>query len=237
MSIAIWFLLFIIYAFVGWCVEVVFTFFTGHKFVNRGFLVGPLCPIYGFGAIAITILLQKYVSDPLILFVMAMLIFSVLEYSTSWLMEKIFNARWWDYHNMKFNLNGRICLETMVPFGLGGLLVIYVLNPFFLNFLHHFSGFTLNAFALAIALIFLIDNIISFNIIVKIKSNFYRLAQDSTEEITTFVQNQLKKKSFLNQRLLNAFPQFQFQINLKKLRKMRRQFDQEITQLKKKISD
>lgn len=100
------------------------------KFVNRGFLIGPYCPIYGYGAISMTLLLKGYANDPIVLFVMAIVICSILEYTTSFVMEKLFKIRWWDYSNRKFNINGRICLETMIPFGILGCLMIYFVNPF-----------------------------------------------------------------------------------------------------------
>ena len=90
-------LLFFIYAFLGWIMEVIGKLIQQKKFINRGFLIGPYCPIYGHGAILITILLSRYKANPFILFFMAILICSILEYATSYFMEKIFHARWWDY--------------------------------------------------------------------------------------------------------------------------------------------
>ena len=122
--------LFFIYAFIGWLMEVCFTFITDHKLVNRGFLIGPLCPIYGHGCLLILLFLKKFADEPITLFFMAMLICSLLEYFTGYLLEKIFKARWWDYSNRKFNINGRICLETLIPFGILGLLIVLIINPF-----------------------------------------------------------------------------------------------------------
>ena len=132
-KIEIYFLLFMSYAFLGWCMEVGCKLVQFRKFINRGFLIGPYCPIYGWGAIAITILLKRYTYDVLVLFVMSVLICSILEYFTSYFMEKVFHARWWDYSSKKFNINGRICLETLIPFGLLGLVIMYITNPFLLE--------------------------------------------------------------------------------------------------------
>ena len=109
-DIRIIFLLFLMYSFVGWSLEVIGKLLEKGKFVNRGFLVGPYCPIYGVGSILMIILLNRYINDPPTLFIMSILLFSVLEYSTSYFMEKIFKIRWWDYTRRKFNINGRICL-------------------------------------------------------------------------------------------------------------------------------
>ena len=136
-DIRILFLLFLMYSFTGWAIEVIGKLLEKGKFVNRGFLVGPYCPIYGVGSILMIILLNRYINDPPTLFIMSILLFSVLEYSTSYFMEKIFKIRWWDYTRRKFNINGRICLETMIPFGCGGMLIMYVVNPFFLKLLSH----------------------------------------------------------------------------------------------------
>ena len=113
--------------------EVTLKYIELKRFINRGFLIGPYCPIYGCGAVLITLLLQKFVNDPITLFVYGIIICSILEYTTSFIMEKLFNARWWDYSTKKFNINGRICLETMIPFGLLGLAIVYIINPFFLK--------------------------------------------------------------------------------------------------------
>ena len=129
--VAKYFILFMIYSFMGWCMEVLTVLIPKKKFVNRGFLIGPYCPIYGYGCLLIIILLKNNLDDPLALFLKAIVICSLLEYFTSFFMEKLFNARWWDYSNKKFNINGRICLETMLPFGILACLVMYVLNPFF----------------------------------------------------------------------------------------------------------
>ena len=94
--IKIYFLLFLIYSFFGWCMEVCVSLIERKKFVNRGFLLGPYCPIYSSGAILISILLNKFINTPIILFAMAILVCGILEYLTSFFMEKIFRLRWWD---------------------------------------------------------------------------------------------------------------------------------------------
>ncbi len=115
-QIQVLFLLFSIYSFLGWLMEVVNTLRVEKKFVNRGFLVGPFCPIYGFGVLLMTIMLEKYQNDIVATFIFSILICGILEYFTSFFLEKIFHARWWDYSNRKFNINGRICLENLFIF-------------------------------------------------------------------------------------------------------------------------
>ena len=130
MDISSYFLLFIIYSNLGWLMEVTLKSIELKKFINRGFLIGPICPIYGYGCLLIIILLKNFTSNIVLLFFSSVIICSILEYLTSYIMEKLFKARWWDYSRRKYNINGRICLNTMIPFGLLGCLMMYVVNPF-----------------------------------------------------------------------------------------------------------
>ena len=162
-DVALYFVLFMMYSFMGWLMEVIVTFVKEHKFVNRGFLIGPYCPIYGYGCLLIILLLKRYENDVVVLFLMSIVICSILEYVTSFVMEKLFHARWWDYSDKKFNINGRICLETMIPFGLLGSFIMYIVNPFYTNILSFFPSLVLEIIAIILFLIYIVDNIISFN--------------------------------------------------------------------------
>ena len=164
-SIATYFLYFIIIAICGWIMEVVLQLIQKHKFSDRGFLIGPYCPIYGCGGLLITFCLTGIKEHPVALFSMAILICGILEYATSYVMEKIFHARWWDYSENKYNINGRVCLETIIPFGILGVILIYIVNPFIFNNLTKIPENILNIIAIAIALLFVIDNIVSFKVI------------------------------------------------------------------------
>ena len=201
-----YFMLFIIYSFIGWSIEVVGKLIEKHKFINRGFLVGPICPIYGWGCIAIILLLSKYKSSPIVLFLMAIIICSILEYFTSYFMEKLFHVRWWDYTRRKYNINGRICAETMIPFGLLGCLVVYIVNPIFTGLLNKIPVNTLNILAIIIFTIYVIDNIVSLSVMFGFKGTLKTVEKDGTEEITKKVREVLLKRNFLYKRLVNAFP-------------------------------
>lgn len=203
------FLLFIIYSFIGWCIEVVVMKFHTKKWINRGFLIGPYCPIYGVSAILMLILLQKYRTDLAALFVMSVLICSVCEYITSYLLEKIFNARWWDYSHMRFNVNGRICLSNSVLFGLLGVLLIKYINPFFSNFLNMIPNVVITILTIIISIIFITDLCISTNVIKKIKLTTSVERKDYTTEINEIVKRKLQKKSILINRIFNSFPNIQ----------------------------
>lgn len=205
-TIEIYFLLFISYAFLGWCMEVTCKFIQYKKFINRGFLIGPYCPIYGWGALAITILLKRYMEELLVLFVMSTLICSIIEYLTSYFMEKKYHARWWDYSNKKFNINGRICLETLIPFGILGVAIMYGTNPILFKLYNQIPQLVINILTVILFIGFIVDNIISSNIISSINVEGNKLIKDNTEEITEKIKQVLRQKSWLHRRLINAYP-------------------------------
>lgn len=204
-SLGMLFLLFLIYSFLGWIMEMVVCYFATKKWVDRGFLIGPICPIYGSGCLLIILLLNKYLEDPLVLFVMAMLICSLLEYFTSYIMEKLFKARWWDYSHKKYNINGRICLDNILAFGILGLLMMFVINPFVVKMLGYISTNILNIVSLVLFIVFVVDLVVSLKIISGFKNVAKSIHKDSTEEITKKVKEILSKRGKLYKRLVSAF--------------------------------
>lgn len=122
-------LYFMIYAFLGWCLEVAFAAFVKGKFVNRGFLSGPVCPIYGFGMVIIITLLTPLKNNIFILFLGSMLLTSILEFITGYILEKVFHEKWWDYSDVPFNLKGYICLSFSILWGLACVFVIDLIHP------------------------------------------------------------------------------------------------------------
>ena len=204
------FILFLLYSFIGWVIETILTLVEQKKFVNRGFLMGPICPVYGLGAILITGVLYKYSNDYLIVFGLSILMCGCLEYFTSYLMEKIFHARWWDYSNFKYNINGRICIETLVLFGIAGIGIFKLTNPLFEKYIFsNISNDILNIFCIVGGSVLIIDIIVSFIIINKIK-DISLMAQkdnkDNTENISRKVREIIMEKSAPYRRILEAFP-------------------------------
>ena len=184
-------------------------------------MIGPYCPIYGWGAIAITILLHRYTDDWIVLFFMSMITCGILEYATSYVMEKLFHARWWDYSRRKYNINGRVCLETLIPFGIMGVIVMYITNPFILNNLMKVPEDVLNIIAIILFVIFSIDGAVSLKVVSNVRATSTKLnkeskKEDNTEEITAKVKEILKSKSALNRRLINAYPDLQATLKKKK---------------------
>ena len=121
--------LFFIYAFFGWCVEVVFHAVSQGKFVNRGFLNGPICPIYGFGVLIVVLCLEPIKDNILLLFLGSVLLTSALEFLTGFVLEKFFNDKWWDYSKEPLNIHGYICLRFSLAWGLACLLIVDVIYP------------------------------------------------------------------------------------------------------------
>ncbi len=128
-----YFLWFIMYSVFGWITETILFAVRDKKSVKRGFLFGPLCPIYGSGAVLCTILLYGKISNFFALFFVGLLLCDTLEYITHYVLEKVFHAMWWDYSNQRFNIKGRICLTSSILFGLGVALLIKFVQPFVMN--------------------------------------------------------------------------------------------------------
>jgi len=206
-----YFLLFMIYSVGGWIIEEIVCSISEKKIVDRGFLIGPICPVYGFGGLAMTLFLSKFRANPITLFCMAVIISSVLEYFTSYIMEKIFHARWWDYSNDKLNLNGRICIKNVIPFGLFGILVIYIINPFVFRMLDKMPLTALNIVSYSLAIIMVFDIVVSMIVVAKVTVATRILEsehpKDNTDEITARVKKELRS-TVAGNRLVEAYPNF-----------------------------
>ena len=120
---------FILYAFLGWVCEDLYCGIPKKKFINRGFFYGPYCPIYGFGALLVLYPLLFVRQYPILVFILGVIITSVLEYITSWVMELLFKTRWWDYSQRFLNIHGRVCLLNSTLFGIMSIVVVYIVHP------------------------------------------------------------------------------------------------------------
>ena len=132
-TISLYILYFFIYSFFGWIHEVLLFLVTEHRFRNGGIVIAPLLPVYGMGALSILLLLQTYVYNPFLVFLLSVVLASVVEYLCHYVMEKWFHVQLWDYHEKRFNLHGRICLENSLGFGILALFVVYVAHPFIVS--------------------------------------------------------------------------------------------------------
>ena len=128
--ILIYALIFIVGCLIGYIYEVIFAYFDEGGFVNRGFLYGPYLPIYGIGAIILTLLLKKFKRYPLCIFFASLFITAIIEYAGGALLMELFNKRWWDYTGLFLNINGYVCLRSVITFAIGALLLMYIFEPF-----------------------------------------------------------------------------------------------------------
>lgn len=194
-KISQYFLLFVIYSFVGWIFEIIIFAVMEQKLVNRGLLMGPYCPIYGFGFLLIDLLLRKYKEKPVLLFIMAMIICSILEYITSILLEFVFGIQLWDYSQNFLNLNGRICVQGALTFGVLAVFIIYKVNPKLVALLDKIPEMSLKYLSIVIVVLMLLDTCISYRIIFNIKDTLSSIG-DATNEISTKVWHAIKNNNY-----------------------------------------
>ncbi|MBS5777997.1 MAG: putative ABC transporter permease [Acholeplasma sp.] len=197
------------YSVIGWFVEVTYVYIGTKKFSNRGFLIGPYIPIYGYSALIMALYLTQYKDNPLTVFLLAIFICTFIEYMISFNMKKLFNARWWDYSNSKFNINGRVCLKNGLGFGFLSLLLIYLINPWLVNLLGKLNPKLLIIISVICLVIFVFDFITSLIVTFDIKNKIKKFDSDSTTEIRELINEKIKKK-LLKRRVLNAFPRVKF---------------------------
>ena len=152
---------FMLYSFFGWIYESTFVSVKNRTFVNRGFLNGPVIPIYGAGATIVYMFLAPIQDRAAYVFVGGMLIATALEYITSYVMEKLFHAKWWDYSNMKYNIKGRVCLLASLFWGFLSILMTDVLQPKMNQLIDKIPRHTGEILGVFLALVFLVDFVIT----------------------------------------------------------------------------
>ena len=203
-------LLFFAYAFLGWCIEVTLKYFQFHRFINRGFLTGPWLPIYGSGAALITIAVKGL--SPLefsvgTTFVISFILCGVIEYLTSFFLEKRFHARWWDYSQKPMNLHGRVWIGNLILFGLGGVLIIEVINPLLLRLSGCMSFRLKEILAIALSAVFVADYVMSHFVLKLVKTGVENSEADDTEAINKEIRLLLNDRSFFHRRFAEAYPE------------------------------
>lgn len=154
-------LYFFIYSFLGWVCESIYCSFLEKKLINRGFLNGPVCPVYGIGALIIIIALWSYRDNSIAVFAMGIILTSLLEYLTATVLEKLFHAKWWDYSRYKFNINGKVCLLNSILFGFMSLFVIKILHPFIIDILSSINSVFLFIFSIFAMIVMIGDLIVT----------------------------------------------------------------------------
>lgn len=214
-----YFLYFMIYSFLGWIVETVYCSFGEGHFVYRGFLNGPITPIYGFGSIFLIVLFNQ-VESIFLLFFGGMIITSLLEYITSFLMEKAFDMHWWDYSDSKYNVNGRIKLKNSILFGLGAVILIKLIHPEVISIVNNINTKVLTILSFGLFLIISIDTIFTVSSILGLKKKALALEELLVETRVSI------RSSFMHRRILKTFPKLTY---LK--------YPELITRFRKRLSD
>ena len=228
---------------IGWTLEVIYCRLLEGKFTNRGFLHGPYCPIYGTGATLIVIFLNRFYAIPALVFILGVIVTSILEYITSFIMEKLFKAKWWDYSNMKFNIKGRVCLLNSTLFGVLALLLIYILNPAITVIIEKINPKYISYISTILMILMSIDITSTVAEIINLKKKLSELREFTEtllKEKSIFSENSqtyksilnlrekiINKKNVINNRLIKAFPSLTFKENhfeLLNIKDLRRKF-------------
>lgn len=210
-TILLYFILFISYSFIGWIIEIISCSMVEKRlYLNRGFLIGPYLPIFGIGSLISILFLSKVKSSVIFLFMVSVFSLTMLEYITSYILEKIFHARWWNYDKRKFNINGRVSLETSFGFGILSVILIKLINPLYINILKKIPINIINILSIILIIIFLIDIIISSIIVFNLRKKQKNTNKDITEELDWEKKKIIKAKIFLIKRLKLSFPNIKY---------------------------
>ncbi len=180
------FLVFTVYSFIGWLTESIFCSIPEGKFINRGFLSGPFCPIYGVGGVLVITLLEPFENNLILLYIAGVVITTLVEYITGFALEKIFHTKYWDYSDHRFNLQGRICLENSLLFGVMCLVGIHTVHPRLIRLLAIIPDNILPVIAIVLMLYFICDTALSVNTMYQLNGKL-----DEVQQII----NEMKQKA------------------------------------------
>ena len=242
-------LLFFAYSLLGWCIEITLKYFQFHRFINRGFLTGPILPIYGNGALLITVIvggLSSYESAFGTTFALSFLICGTIEYLTSLFLEKRFHARWWDYSQKPMNLHGRVWISNLVLFGLGGIAIIHFINPFLYRIFDSIPLSVKEITSCVLLALFSADFVLTHFILKLVKIGVENSEADDTEEIRKEVSLLLSDRSVFHKRFADAYPDVIYRterINARiaavkaETEQIRKEAEQRLTEYKKTVSD
>ena len=201
---------FFIFGFAGWCMEVILKYRQFRRFINRGFLTGPILPIYGFGVILITVVvgnLASVESGAVMTFALSFVICGVVEYLTSFVLEQFFHARWWDYSQKPMNLHGRVWIGNLVLFGLAGVAINHIVNPVLFKSLDLIPMVVRKAAASVLLAVLAADYVITFFVLKLVKVGVDNSEADNTEEISREVRQLMTNRSYFYRRFSDAYPE------------------------------
>ncbi|MDY4947762.1 MAG: hypothetical protein SO128_00125 [Clostridium cadaveris] len=192
---------FLFYSFVGWVYESILCSVDERKLINRGFLNGPYCPIYGSGAIAMIVCLRSQ-TNIITIFLLGALLACTIEYITSWVLEKLFHARWWDYTPRKFNIKGRICLIGAVVFGLFSVFLIKIVHPYIVEWTYKIPTYIRVNITLALSVLIMIDFVVTVINIVKFNEKLHQ----AQIEINTFIKESIDRAEEVKKTIEETIP-------------------------------
>lgn len=200
MSICKYIVLFALCSFVGWVFESLLAIVKTGKWERRGFLYGPVCPIYGVGVAVIVLVAKALVMElnaPLEwwwVFLAAFLGSMVLEYTVHWALEKLFDACWWDYSDMPLNINGRTCIPAACLFGVGGLAAVYAISPFWDALASNIPPVVMELAALIIVVLLTVDATLTVNALTQFQKqvdSFDRMFNQKASDMTDLLTERL----------------------------------------------
>ena len=203
-------LLFFVYAIAGWCMEVILKYRQFHRFINRGFLTGPWLPIYGFGVVLITLGVNAIAGVEHSVgttFLISFFLCGTVEYVASWIMEKRFHARWWDYSQKPMNLNGRVWIGNLILFGLAGVGIEYVANPLLFKLFDRISLRARAIIACVLLVVIAADYVVTHFVLKLVKTGVETSEADNTEQISKEVRLLLSDRNYFYSRFADAYPE------------------------------
>lgn len=186
---------FFIYGFMGWVMETTLFSVSEKKFVNRGFLNGPICPVYGVGMVLIILLLFPLRDNLILLFFVGGLLATTLEFFTGWLLETLFHARWWDYSHKRFNLKGYITLSNSLAWCLLCVVMIRVIEPLINQFIYKIPSHLIDPILYAIIMVFLIDCVVSVAAAISLRKTLVKIKNMKKEVIHAIENTELYQKN------------------------------------------
>ncbi|WP_291652160.1 putative ABC transporter permease [Clostridium sp.] len=207
-------LYFSIYSFLGWICEVIYCSIPSKKFINRGFLKGPVCPVYGFGAMFV-IYIMKWINinSAILVFILGGFIASIIEFIADILLEYVFHTRLWNYSDRKFNIKGRVCLLNSTLFAVLSTILIKIVHPLVLDIVVSLSSITIIIVSSLCIIVFLIDGVFTVREVIKLNITLKNM------NILKEIKKEFKLKCHI--RLIEAFPQLEHKKYMKELKKLK----------------
>ena len=222
---------FIIYSILGWMMESIVRSISEKKIINTGFLKGPLCPIYGFGAIIMFLFLDRFENNIILLFFIAIIILSIWEYLVGVLLEKMFHTKYWDYSDQKFNIQGRVCLVNSICWGVLGVVFVKYIHPFDQEIIQQVDIHLLHYVIGIITLVALVDMITS---VIKVKN--IKDTLEKVEKLNIEIKEKLKEIKELTKEVEKSSDKIINAEEVKKIiRKLKRKRDRTALRLYKNV--